>query len=140
MHELISPKEAKKSIKGIIKEANEQQLRSDSERYKKLNWESEKYEKKEYIDNMNVEQIRLMFRYRTQMFEGAKFNFKNTKEYQESLWLCDSCETAISTNTHVLWCEAYHDLREGLNLESDLHLVEYLSKVMKIRDQLKLRR
>ena len=112
-------------------------MRSDGERYKKLHWESETYGKKDYIDKMNVEQIRLMFRYRTEMFEAAKFNFKNTKEYQESLWLCDSCETAISTNTHVLWCDAYQELREGLNLEADLHLVEYLSKVMKIRDQLK---
>ena len=74
------------------------------------------------------------------MFEGAKFNFKNTKDYQESSWLCDSCESAISTNSHVLWCEAYRELREGLNIESDADLVKYLSKVMEIRQTLKLRR
>ena len=39
-------------------------------------------------------------------------NFKQKREYKEESFLCDSCQTKIDENTHVLHCRAYKDLRE----------------------------
>ena len=44
----------------------------------------------------------------------------------------------IETQDHILWCPAYHELREGKSLESDKDLIEYFGKVMKIREKLNL--
>ena len=55
-------------------------------------------------------------------------------------WLCDSCKTKIDSNSHVTWCVAYRELREGKDLKCDKDLAEYLKKVMLIRDKLNLTR
>ena len=47
---------------------------------------------------------------------------------------------AIETNSHVLWCPAYQNLREGKSLESDKDLAQYLMNVLKIREKFKLTR
>ena len=69
-----------------------------------------------------------------------KDNFRNRKDYSYDLWLCDSCETAIESHSHVLWCRAYRELRENKDLSSNKDLAEYMGKVMRIRNELKLRR
>ena len=46
----------------------------------------------------------------------AKRNFKNKKEYEITNWLCDSCESKIDSNSHIIWCESYGELREGKDL------------------------
>ena len=67
-----------------------------------------------------------------------KFNYKNNPSHSKDLWKCDSCQSAIETQDHILWCPAYHELREGKSIENDKDLVEYFSKVMKIREKLNL--
>ena len=73
------------------------------------------------------------------MFE-AKINFKQKSEYKKEKYLCDSCESEIDENTHVLFCPSYSDLREEKNLHNDAHLAEYLQKVLEIRTKLRLNR
>ena len=70
----------------------------------------------------------------------TKYKIKNKKEYERTNWLCDSCESKIDSNSHVIWCEAYRELREGKDLHSDKDLAEYLKKVMSIREKLNLTR
>ena len=53
-------------------------------------------------------------------------------------WLCNSCYNCIETQSHILWCTAYAQLREGRNLTCDKDLTNYISQVMKIRDELNL--
>ena len=65
----------------------------------------------------------------------AKFNFKNMKNYSRELWKCDSCETAIESQSHILCCPAYQQFRAGKNLKSDKDLVQYMKKVLKIRQE-----
>ena len=59
-------------------------------------------------------------------------------KYTEDLWRCDSCLSAIETQSHVLYCPAYTELRKGKNLESNEDLTEYFKKVLKIREELNL--
>ena len=92
------------------------------------------YERQSYFKEMNVIDIRIMFRIRTKMVP-AKFNFKNMKNYSRELWKCDSCETAIESQSHILWCPAYQQFRAGKNLKSDKDLVQYMKKVLKIRQE-----
>ena len=50
------------------------------------------------------------------------------------LWMCDSCQSEVDTQTHVLYCPAYKKLREDKDLNSDQDLVKYLAQVLKIRE------
>ena len=74
-----------------------------------------------------------------ELFE-AKLNFKQKPEYKHEKYLCDSCESEIDENTHVLFCHAYQSLREGKDLNSDSDLSDYLRKVLHIRSELRLNR
>ena len=66
----------------------------------------------------------------------AKFNFKNDRNYRKELWLCDWCEKAIESQSHLQWCPAYKNLREGKSLDSDKDLVNYIQSVLVMRDKL----
>ena len=73
------------------------------------------------------------------MYE-SKLNFKNNPDYKREKYLCDSCESAVDDNTHVIYCPSYQDLRAGLRLEDDSDLAWYLHKVLAIRSRLRLSR
>ena len=49
-------------------------------------------------------------------------------------------ESSIESQSHLLWCPAYKNLREEKNLNNDDDLLEYVKKVLEIRQDLKLRR
>ena len=69
-----------------------------------------------------------------------KFNYKNDVKYSKELWNCDSCQSAIESQDHILWCPSYVDLREGKSMENDKDLIAYFAAVMKIRENLKLKK
>ena len=97
----------------------------------------EKFETKDYIKNMNVENARTKFQLRTEMLD-VKFNYKHSPINVQSLWQCDSCQTNIETQSHIMWCPAYSELREGKDITNDNDLIEYVRKVLKIRENLNL--
>ena len=99
----------------------------------------ETYKTKDYLRGMNIRDARIKFKWRTQMI-NCKFNFKSDPINSAQLWRCDSCQSSIDTQDHILWCPAYVNLREGKTLESDEDLVEYFSSVMKIREKLQLKK
>ena len=99
--------------------------------------ESDNFETKEYIRNMNVTDARVKFKLKTKMLE-VKFNYKNDPINQATLWRCDSCRSAIDTQGHILWCPAYSELREGKDIKNEKHLIEYVKKVLQIRDKLQI--
>ena len=86
---------------------------------------------------MNIHDARIKFKIRTEMID-TKFNYKNDPIHRAKLWQCDSCQSSIETQDHILWCPSYSELREGKNINDDKDLIEYLKKVMKIRDNLKI--
>ena len=56
-----------------------------------------------YFYSENLQNARNTFRFRVELFE-AKNNFKQKAEYRKENYLCDSCESAVDLNTHVLFC------------------------------------
>ena len=71
---------------------------------------------------------------------NVKFNYKNDQNYSRELWKCDSCMSAIETQSHILYCPAYQELREGKSIDNDEDLVRYISEVFKIRDKLNIKK
>ena len=86
---------------------------------------------------MNPANAREFYKYRTKMY-NAKFNYKSNERHANDLWQCSSCQSAIETQEHVLFCGAYATLREQKDLNSDKDLAEYLRKVLIIREKLNL--
>ena len=87
---------------------------------------------KDYFKSKNLEDVRVMFRIRTRMVE-LKANFKNNPAFRKEGWICDGCELEIETNSHVMNCRAYDQVRVGKNLESEKDLILYFREVMKLR-------
>ena len=60
--------------------------------------------------------------------------------WKNELWLCDSCQKSIETQSHLLWCPTYKNLRAGKNLDSDKDLVNYIKHVLQYRQENNLQR
>ena len=90
-----------------------------------------------YFYTETLQNARVLFRFRVDLIE-AKMNFK--QKYQKEGLLCDSCESKIDENTHILHCPSYFLLRQNRNINDDTHLVEYLREVLEIRGKLRLNR
>ena len=77
------------------------------------------------------------FKYRSYMTD-VKYNYKSDPNYSRELWKCDSCLSAIETQSHILWCPTYQALREGKDIVNDDDLVKYITEVMNAREKLGL--
>ena len=99
-------------------------LRQETRMYEKMenSWD-EPYQRKDYFSSMTVDEIRIKFRFNTRMID-SKFNFKNKNNYRTEMFQCDSCRKSIESQTHLLWCPAYENLREGKSLIFDKDLVK----------------
>jgi hypothetical protein len=98
----------------INKEAKNQNgnilSKSFRENYSKLEcMKTEVYEEKQYLNEMNMWNARMNFSLRTRMFP-CKMNYMNNPKYKAELWSCDSCETHIDSQSHILYCPAYKQL------------------------------
>ena len=65
-------------------------------------------------------------------------NFSSDEKYRKELWQCDSCQSAIDTQSHVMWCSAYTELREDKNFNNDKDIAKYIQEVLKIRSNLNI--
>ena len=93
----------------------------------------------QYFFEESLLDARTIFRFRVELVE-AKLNYKNKTEYKKEAYRCDSCMTAQDENTHLLFCPSYQKLREGLSLNNDSHLANYIRQVLEIRMKLRLNR
>ena len=71
----------------------------------------ETFKEKEYLKDMKMVDAQTFFKFRTNM-TNIKYNYKHNENYARELWKCDSCMTAIDTQSHILWCPAYLELRQ----------------------------
>ena len=97
----------------------------------------ENFCKREYVTNLSPTNARELFKFRAKMF-NVKFNYKSDWKNNEELWKCHSCEVAIETQNHILFCPAYASLRENKIIEWDEDLSEYLKKVLLVRERLSI--
>ena len=136
----INKKQFKVIVRNACKKKNEEDLIRQISTYKKMSALRDELTKgNKYFYTETLKNARTIFRFRVEMFE-AKINFKQKSEYKKEKYLCDSCESEIDENTHVLFCPSYSDLREEKNLQNDAHVAEYLQKVLEIRTKLRLNR
>ena len=99
----------------------------------------EDFERKEYLSNKNVKEARTMFAFRSHMYP-CKTNYMNEPKLNLDLWVCDSCQSAIDSQSHVMICPSYSSLREGKDIFNNRDVAEYLLKVILIRDKLGFRK
>ena len=129
----------KSLVKKKMHEANSKELKSEIQTYRKLEKSdllTEAAGRQPYTKDLQLSDARTKFKHRTQMSQYVKMNFSSDVKYAEELWRCNSCETSIDSQSHVLWCPSYASLREGKHLDSDQDLCEYLREVFKTRHRL----
>ena len=136
----------KKLVREYIQKQQREILLNNMKSSKKINFEhcsQEKFERKQYFYEMNVNQIRDRFRISSGMLD-IKANFPNKYRYELG---CPSCSdtnrgtdretgTPIESQSHLLEaCPAYSDLREQYDTETDLGIVNYFKAVMERRSE-----
>ena len=127
-------------VKKALSNEIEKELLISTDKLKKIKdgpMKEENFEKQAYIKEMTLNDARINFKIRTHMLD-VKFNYKNDKKFSSELWRCDSCQTCIESQNHVLWCPAYRELREDKDISNNKDLIEYMKKVLLIRDKLKI--
>ena len=75
---------------------------------------------------------RIKFRIRSKMTNDVKMNQQSDKANARKLWKCSECWN-IDSQSHVVWCPFYADLRERKSLDNDENPIDYFGEVMKIR-------
>ena len=95
------------------------------------------FEEKSYITDMKVHDARVNFSLRSRMF-NCKMNYLNNPVFKAEMWLCDSCQLCVDSQSHILYCPAYQQLREGKSLSSDQDMVSYFKEILAIRLKLNL--
>ena len=118
-------------MKSAVDKANEEELRESMLKYKKLrtrNIVEDKYGQKKYVSELSLHQTRTIFKHRTSMTQFVKLNYKGMKSYQKDGWKCEDC-SCLDSEDHLLWCEGYEDMRDGLDLEDEKQLSVYLHRI-----------
>ena len=127
-------------VKEEVREKCEKELKEKMKTLSKLEEffsEDNNFETKNYLRNMNLTDARIKFKLKTKMI-NVKFNYMNDPINRATLWRCDSCQSAIDSQGHILWCPAYSELRQGKDIKNDKHLIEYIKKVLQIREKLQI--
>ena len=111
----------KKILNTRIHEYNYKELMAQLRTYKKLNFDelkTEEYEVKPYIFKLNLHEIRVKMRLRSQMLSNVKFNFQSERKFSEVLWACSCQGKMIESQFHIeKICPKYSDLRDTSNDE-----------------------
>ena len=128
----------KKLIQNKVQMKNRKDLLNKIKTYRKLSHHElslEKFERKSYFSDLNLNQARIKFRIRSKTLRTIKMNLSSDKIFAKQLWSCWHCPM-IDSQTHVRVCPAYLHLREEINLEDDKDLVKYFTQVIKLRENM----
>ena len=93
---------------------------------------NEEFETRDYIKSLSLYEARTLFKYRCSMTQYVKMNFKNDKDYANNLWKCEKC-SYMDTNSNLLWCDHYRDLRHNKDLSNNKDLCKYLHEILMAR-------
>ena len=121
----------------LVKEENEKELKEQMRKYKKIknsNLLNEDFSTKDYIKTLSVFEARAIFKHRTKMSRYFQMNYKSNPSYAKQLWKCRACNQ-IDSESHILWCIGFKEIRENKNLKCDKDLCQYLIQVQKIREK-----
>ena len=109
---------------------------------KKLNYDElveEKFERKSYFSEMNIENSKIMFKVKNKVFPPIRKNFP--RKYRVNSLLCPSCRNLDLTSQkedsqkHLITeCPAFDDFRMNRDLKNnDLDIVEFFKDVMEYK-------
>ena len=114
--------------------------------YKKISYHEyakQPFQLQAYMKTLNIAQARLRFKLKTSMTPTVRMNFPSEVEFSDQLWTCTGCSDVPDrsggvigrrdTQTHIMVCPGYDDLRQDMNLDEDRDLVKYFSMVIKRR-------
>ena len=121
----------KKIVKEAVIKENETLLKKEIMKSKKLKTSemaSENFMIRPYIRELTLSEARTLFKFRSQMTQYIKMNYKNEQRYAKSLWKCDKCSN-IDTQSHILWCPYYKNLRHQKDLKNNKDLCKYLKDI-----------
>ena len=125
-----------------ISELNEKEILAMMKSYKKIDAEdytNESCKIHPYLKALNSKDARMRFKLRAKMTPTVKMNLMSDPAFSENLWTCDGCpevnilDRRRDTQSHILTCEGYSDLRINKDLDSDKGLVDYFDAVIKRR-------
>ena len=117
-------------VNKACKEFNDVRLKDDMKDMKKLEGiKSDNCNTKPYLASKSLNEVRSIFRARTNMTEGFKGNFKNMHNDIN----CVGCQQVQDTQNHSMVCPAYTDLREGMDFAKDLDMIRFFRLVMERR-------
>ena len=120
---------------------NKQEVKKELEKSSKgKEFINEEYATKDIFRTLSLHDARTIFKKRAKMTQYVKMNYPSYEFYRKDLWKCDSCQSAIDTQSNVLWCSAYKKLRENKNLNCDKDIAKNLQKVFDIRKKLNINR
>ena len=106
------------------------------EKSKCKNIMKEDYGRKEYINEMKIEDVRFMFKGRVGLLPFAG-NYENDKKFSRTNWLCRCGEKEKDAHITSGNCPIYDDIWEKRgDLENDEDLVKFFSAVLERRDLL----
>ena len=135
-------------VKAEISKMNKAKIVQNMIGYKKICYEqhlNEPYKLQPYLKTLNIADARLRFKLKTHMAPSIMMNFPSDVRFSEQLWTCTGCGDDGSdkadgqvggrrdTQTHIMICPGYADMRIDKNLEDDKDLVRYFSQVIKKR-------
>ena len=124
----------KQKIKEAVERKNGEELKEKINQMEKLVIMKEDiYEQKEYLDQLTLSQARTLFRVRTRTLK-CKLNQSSDRRNKETLWRCQC--GYIDSQSHILYCPLYQDLREGKDINSDVDIADYFKEVIRIRQEM----
>ena len=129
-----------------MKNINKKQLLEDMKESKKIGDQqcvTEEYKRKDYFNELKLDEIRRRFRISSSMVEHVRGNFSN--KYRGESLSCQSClkrnkqanncqNTPRDSQNHILnQCPSYDDLRLQYDTETDIGIVQFFKMVVERR-------
>ena len=69
---------------------------------------------------------------------GVAGNYPRHRIYEQSNWTCRACSQEVTEDQeHLARCEGYEDLRGDADLENEKELVDFFTRVMAKRKEMK---
>ena len=133
--ESYSKAQWKRKVKAIIFQLNEDNVVSMSKNYKKINYtfDIDHGKRHLFLSQLKLHDARMMFKIRSNMVSHIQMNFKSDQRYTKNMWLCPGCNTNLDTQSHVMQCEGYSNLRSGLDVNKDVDLIKFFHSIISLR-------
>ena len=126
----------KKRTRLYITEKNKNDLLEDIKGYKKLDYNElskENFERKKYFFEQNIDDVRIMFKIKSEVLPTIRKNF--SRKYKRQTLICPSCRNISSpkedTQKHLmLECPTFASYRLEKDLSKDTDLIDFFKSVI----------